>query len=158
MPLPRSWHLMIMFRPGDDFAKLSPNAEIKLYSLNHPRQNPDHMTNLFRSRVAVLALIFALLPASAAHAWIEAGHKIIGILVWDQLTPEAQAKATAILKQHPRYKEDLLENLPDGLTPEETDKYAFATAATWPDIVRAQGNRCTRFTTTRIGTSSTSPT
>jgi hypothetical protein len=60
--------------------------------------------------------------------------------VWDELTPPARAKATEILKAHPRYTADLLQGVPQNSSEEETARYALAAAATWPDLVRQQSH------------------
>ena len=98
------------------------------------------VTNLSMRRIIGLGVLAILLPAANAGAWIDTGHKIIAMIVWDELTPAAKARVTEILKQHPRYEKDLLQNAPEGLSDADAAKYAFATAATWPDMVRSQYN------------------
>jgi hypothetical protein len=88
----------------------------------------------------LLACIFALLFASPAMAWIDTGHRIIAFAAWEELTPATKAKVGAILKQHPRYREDLLLGVPEATSEDDAVRYAFATAATWPDMVRSQGH------------------
>ena len=56
------------------------------------------------------------------------------MIAWDELTPEARAKAGALLEKHPQYKEYLKDE--SATTEEEGRKLAFLTASTWPDIVR----------------------
>jgi hypothetical protein len=87
-----------------------------------------------------LALLVALALASPAHAWNDTGHRLIASIAWADLSPAARTRFTDILKQHPRYKQDLLADLPDGMSPAQTDAYAFGIAATWPDVVRAFAN------------------
>ncbi|MDB5333236.1 MAG: hypothetical protein JWP03_4387 [Phycisphaerales bacterium] len=91
-------------------------------------------------RSYLLALLCTLLFTPHAMAWIDTGHKIVALATWDELTPASKAKITEIIKQHPRYKEDLLSGLPEGASDDEAVRYAFATAATWPDMVRSQGH------------------
>ena len=62
------------------------------------------------------------------------------MIAWDDLTPKTKAAITTILKQHPRYEKDLLMDAPAEETADEQARTAFATAATWPDMVRNQNN------------------
>jgi hypothetical protein len=59
-------------------------------------------------------------------------------LVYEQLKPEARTKLVAILKMHPRYKEDLLAGMPEGFP--DPDLYAWMKAGTWPDLIRDKAN------------------
>jgi hypothetical protein len=65
---------------------------------------------------------------------------VVALIAWEDLTPKTKAAITEILKQHPRYEKDLLLDAPEGETPDEQARTAFATAATWPDMVRSQNN------------------
>lgn len=85
-------------------------------------------------------LVAILLPTSASWGWIDTGHKIIAQMTWEELTPAARAKITALLKQHPRYEKDLLARLPEGADESATALHAFMVASTWPDLVRAQAH------------------
>ena len=85
-------------------------------------------------------LIVAFAASSNAWAWLSTGHRIVAVIVWDELTPAAKAKVTEILKQHPRYAQDLLADLPDALPDESIQRFAVASAATWPDMVRSLSN------------------
>jgi hypothetical protein len=94
--------------------------------------------NLFTRLIAAAVLVLA--PVRASFGWHGCGHMIIALIAWEDLTPKARAAVTDLLKQHARYQKDLLADLPQGATPEETDRYAFAIAATWPDLVRNPEN------------------
>ena len=59
-----------------------------------------------RRLVAIAVLLGAAAFGTVAHAWSEAGHKIIASIAFRQLTPDEQAKIVAILKMHPRYHAD----------------------------------------------------
>jgi hypothetical protein len=98
------------------------------------------MTRRSATRFISLALLIALLPATAARAWIDTGHKIIAMMTWDDLTPAARAKVTEILKRHPQYERVLMAGQPANLAPEEAARHAFAVAATWPDLLRSPAN------------------
>ena len=96
-------------------------------------------------------LLFALsliAICSTAYAWSEAGHKIVGSIAFRQLSPEKQAKIVAILKNHPRWKEDFESKMPAELTTEEDqNEWIFQQAAIWPDLARSfQGETRKEFT------------
>ena len=98
------------------------------------------MRKSFTPAVIVLFLVAVLLPASRSWGWIDCGHRLVALVAWEDLTPKTKAAVVAILKEHARYKEDLLLHLPADSSPEQVDKYAFVTAATWPDMVRSINN------------------
>ena len=81
-----------------------------------------------------------VLPAARAWGWVDTGHKLVALIVWDELTPAARAKAVQILKQHPRYEKDLLAGLPAGSDEPAAARHAFTMASIWPDQVKAQGH------------------
>jgi hypothetical protein len=84
------------------------------------------------------ALAVLALAATDARAWNHTGHRLSALMAWRELTPDARAAATAILRAHPRYQQDLLGDLP-AVGPAgkaDPDEWAFMTAATWPDIIR----------------------
>jgi len=85
-------------------------------------------------------LFFLALPSCPAFAWLNTGHKIVAFIAWEDLTPKTRQVITDILKQHPRYEKDLLLDAPADETPDERARTAFATAATWPDMVRSLNN------------------
>src|SRR5207245_2526809 len=108
-------------------------------------------------RVLIVSLFaaFVLLPVWPARAWIDAGHKIVAMVAWDELTPAAKAGVLATLKAHPRYEKDLVRDLPpttepatqvvvpDDIVeplPDAADRHVFANAAVWPDLVRSQSH------------------
>src|SRR3954462_305675 len=88
------------------------------------------------------ALCVALLasPAQRCFAWIDTGHKIVALIAWEDMTPKTRAAVTELLKQHPRYQQDLCVGLPEGASADEAAKHAFLVAATWPDLVRGQAH------------------
>jgi S1/P1 nuclease len=88
----------------------------------------------------IVLLVFLLLPAARALAWLDTGHRIVALIVWDNLTPTTRAKVVEILKQHPRYRQDLLLNLPAETDEAAATEYAFSMAATWPDMLRSPGH------------------
>ncbi len=61
-----------------------------------------------------LTLLACLLASPAAHAWGDDGHRIVGQIAWDALTPTAREAVTALLAPG--------------------DFGTLAEAATWPDV------------------------
>jgi hypothetical protein len=88
----------------------------------------------------IVCFLAALLCSRSTFGWIGTGHKAVALVAWGDLTPKTKQAITAILKQHPRYKEDLLLDAPADETADEQARTAFATAATWPDLVRSLNN------------------
>jgi hypothetical protein len=93
------------------------------------------------TRFSVAVLLAALLfPCANSFGWISTGHKVVALIAWEDLTPKTRSAITAILQQHQRYDKDLLLDAPADETPDERARTAFATAATWPDVVRSRSN------------------
>jgi len=69
--------------------------------------------SLFCWLVAIVASAFA--AASGAHAWGDAGHRIICQLAYLELTPAAKAKVDALMALDPKF-------------------HTFASGCTWPDV------------------------
>lgn len=88
--------------------------------------------------LAAVVIVLALASASPALAWNDAGHMISAFIAYRDLKPATREKVVALLREHPRYKEDLLAGMPDGYS--DPDLYAFMKAATWPDMVRNRAN------------------
>jgi hypothetical protein len=88
--------------------------------------------------VGLLAgLVLNPLCSTRAFGWIDTGHRMVVLVAWSDLTATTKSKINDLLKQHPRYKQDLLEGFPAG---GDEDRYAFGMAATWPDMVRNFSN------------------
>ncbi len=100
------------------------------------------------SALLVIA-VTGLWSAAPALAWNRTGHEIIAMLAYDQLTPEARAKVDAILKHHPRYREDLLADeaaTENGAADDAAmARRAFIAAAAWPDEIRAGDHPMHKF-------------
>jgi hypothetical protein len=115
-----------------------------------------YRTMLKTSRVFIMSLLaaFLLIPACPTLAWVDAGHKIVAMIAWEELTPAAKAAIIQTLKAHPQFEKDLLNErpattapttqiIPDGLVepmPDAADRHIFATAAIWPDMIRLQSH------------------
>jgi hypothetical protein len=81
--------------------------------------------------------VLLLLP-TAAQAWGNLGHKIVAQIAFKDLRPETKKNVVAILRAHPRFKDDLLLHMPANFP--DPGLYAFIQAATWPDMVRDPKN------------------
>lgn len=81
----------------------------------------------------LLAAALICLSSACVFAWNETGHRAIGMLAFEQLTPAVRTKISELLAQHP-HAGSLLR---DGLLPAQGDpELIFANAAKWPDEVR----------------------
>jgi hypothetical protein len=94
----------------------------------------------FRRLILLAAVLVAsLLPRSQALGWSSGGHQVVANVAYQLLDPDTRAKAVAMLRSHPRFKEDFLMRMPEsvGQRPKRTrDRWLFLQAATWPDIAR----------------------
>jgi hypothetical protein len=66
-------------------------------------------------------------------AWNDTGHKVIGVIAYQHLTPTASRIADDLLRAHPHYQLLLVNDLPAGADPKF---WAFLKATTWPDLIR----------------------
>ena len=85
--------------------------------------------------------------ASPASAWDEAGHKKTAEIAFDLLSRSDQQHVVAILRAHPRFKEDFVARMPEEMaTAGETEKarWLFAQASIWPDIIQNLGEEIRR--------------
>lgn len=85
---------------------------------------------MLRTIFCSLVLLVFTCPA---RAWNSVGHRIVAEIVWQSLSKHEQRAASALLKQHPHYKEILTADVPRGV---DKNEWAFLTAAVWPDLVR----------------------
>ena len=80
-------------------------------------------------RQILLALLFFSLH-SPASAWNAAGHRLVAVIAWQQLSPPAQVAITQILSRHPDYERWVEKSRStQGIE-------LFAEASTWPDDIR----------------------
>lgn len=80
---------------------------------------------------SLVAMTAALLVGSSAGAWNSKGHMTVAAAAWKDMTPEARAKASALLRLNPDYP-----NWVRGASSQDADVVAFVKAATWPDQIR----------------------
>lgn len=91
-----------------------------------------------KSSFAVLALAAALcLCHMQAAAWSSGGHMLAALLAWRQLTPQEQQRAADILRHLPSFDHDIGKSVA-GLPPAQQNKWIFAMAAIWPDLIKAE--------------------
>ncbi len=101
------------------------------------------MPNRARCFSVLLAAAFFSAALRPAIAWDGAGHEIIALVAWQNLSPQVRDKISTLLRTHPDYDETLTKNAaPAG---PERDREAFLIAATWPDIVRTPGKPQYRY-------------
>lgn len=94
----------------------------------------------------LLVAAFILSAVAQALAWSESGHKIVGSIAFRQLSPDQQAKIVAILKNHPRWKEDFESKMPATLaTDDEENEWLFEQMAVWPDMVKSLRGDAAKF-------------
>lgn len=80
-------------------------------------------------RQILLALLFFAAP-SPASAWNAAGHRLVAVIAWQQLSPPVQMAISAALSRHPDYERWVEKSRStDGVD-------IFAEASTWPDDIR----------------------
>jgi hypothetical protein len=84
---------------------------------------------------ATAAVVALTLTSAPAEAWNARGHMVTAALAWEQMTPAARARASALLRLNPQYDDWV-----SGVSAANRDKVAFIVAATWPDRIR--GLKC----------------
>ncbi len=89
---------------------------------------------------SLLVLAALQVFSSVAMAWSDAGHKTVALIAWAKLTPEVREKVVKLLEDHPEFANHFAAPLASelGTTPsaEERQRWLFAQAAIWPDLVR----------------------
>ncbi|HEX3068510.1 MAG TPA: S1/P1 nuclease [Thermoanaerobaculia bacterium] len=91
---------------------------------------------------ALALVVLSCLPQSAL-AWNATGHELVAGVAWDNMSPDTQQKAIALLKSAPK-DACLLDLFPGDSRPlAERQREFFMRAATWPDVVKS--GACTRF-------------
>src|SRR5258708_38290313 len=89
-------------------------------------------------RRAFFAAAILLLVSSQGFAWSDAAHKIVASIAFSRLTPAERKKVVRILLEHPRFKTDFLDQIPDDIYEDEVQRseWLFQQASVWPDIAR----------------------
>jgi hypothetical protein len=86
------------------------------------------------SPARVLTAAALLSYSMPAFGWNFEGHRIIASIAYDRLKPKTRERVDALLRKHPDYEAILTKDAPPD--PAARARYAFLTAATWPDIIR----------------------
>src|SRR4051794_17644003 len=90
-------------------------------------------------RLAATVVVAALVTgfwATPARAWHQRGHMITALVAYDRLPEARRAELLAILRAHPRFHDDFELAIPAGYDQEDQDRWLFAHASIWPDLVR----------------------
>jgi hypothetical protein len=93
-----------------------------------------------RVSLLICSALFAALVTSTAKAWNSPGHEIIALIAYEHLDDETRAKAAELLRAHPRFHEHFQSFMPKEISRGDArgqDRWLFAHAATWPDLVRS---------------------
>ena len=87
-------------------------------------------------------IIFALvvLVPFGARAWHDGGHQTVAAIAWDQMTPQARARAATLLQNAPANSE-IRALRPTTGSAAERDRIQFIRAAVWADDVRSGQRR-----------------
>src|SRR3954465_7518787 len=80
------------------------------------------------------ALASVALGARPAYAWDDFGHRLVARIAWESMTPQARARAIAILRA--AAPETGLGGTVTGTLTESQGIELFVAAATWADVVR----------------------
>ena len=90
-------------------------------------------------RLTLLAALAALLLGTRpAYAWDDFGHRVVARIAWENMTPQARARAISIL--HAAAPETGLRGSVNGTLSQQQQIALFVFAATWPDVVRDTTN------------------
>lgn len=102
-------------------------------------------------KIFVTCLMICLL-AQPCLAWHEPGHHIVALLAYDLLNREEQDLIQAILREHPRFKDDFAhpknsnnqnvenQNVDKPLSQFDNERWVIGRAGYWPDVARSQPN------------------
>jgi hypothetical protein len=98
-------------------------------------------------RSVFLTILVAGLSVSPAGAWDEAGHKMTAEIAYELLSDKDQQHVVAILRAHPRFREDFIARMPEEIAnagESENARWLFAQASIWPDIIQNLGEEIRR--------------
>jgi hypothetical protein len=80
------------------------------------------------------------LSTSRVVAWNSAGHVIIALIAYEHMDDATRTKAVELLRSHPRFHDHFESFMPREISRgdvRDQDRWVFAHAATWPDLVRS---------------------
>ena len=87
----------------------------------------------------LIILITSLLLPSTTFAWDSVGHRLSAAVVVSFLSDEKREALAEILRAHPRFEEDFLNQIPDFVDQNnemQLQTWVLGQAAYWPDIAR----------------------
>ncbi|MEX0738679.1 MAG: S1/P1 nuclease [Pseudohongiella sp.] len=98
---------------------------------------PDNILLSACARVVLLLGVLAL--SSLAQAWDATGHRLTVYVAYESLTPAQRSHWLEVLRQHPRYDDDFLGEMPGHIrtaSNNEQARWLLGQAAVWPDLAR----------------------
>ncbi len=81
-------------------------------------------------------MCLSVFASVSVKAWDDAGHKTIGYIAWNQMSPEARERAFKILMSAPEDSDLSVFYLQDSRLADVKKRELFMLATTWADIVR----------------------
>ncbi len=97
----------------------------------------------------IIYIFFSTLLFSQLFAYNADGHRIIALVAYEQLDEKTRTALFELLKHHPRFQADFLNEMPDAIkagTPELQQRWLLSQAGVWPDIARGfDGDTRKRF-------------
>jgi hypothetical protein len=103
--------------------------------------------------ISALSVCQVLLIANTALAWNSAGHMIIALVAYDEMSDAAKTKAIELLRAHPRFDAHFERLMPREVSrgnDAEKAQWFFAHAGTWPDLVRSPSSTVDRQDVSRF--------
>lgn len=99
---------------------------------------PLRMGEIMNARSWPAVFLLVVLGGSGlAYGWNGRGHMLVACVAWDRLKQDEQQACIGILKEHPLYRVHFKDQIPNSVKAEDIDRWMFAHAATWPDVVRS---------------------
>ena len=86
-----------------------------------------------------LLLVIFILPVPPAMAWDSVSHRLSAAVALDFLSADKRVLLLRILRQHPRFDEDFLAQVPEFIDADDDQQmtvWLLGQAAYWPDIAR----------------------
>lgn len=90
-------------------------------------------------KIGLFLLVLAVSTLDAG-AWASGGHRIIAMMAWARLQPAQREAVVALLAAHPQHDKyfapQMAAALGNNATKDQQQRWLFAQAAIWPDIIR----------------------
>lgn len=93
---------------------------------------------LLRACLLLTSLLASLVSGSLA-AWDATGHRLSAYVAWEMMSPDSRDKSLLILRAHPRFQADFMDNMPADIQSMDSiqqQRWLFGQAAVWPDLAR----------------------